>query len=257
MLNWFRERKGFITGATGWFGRWICAALDKASASYLTLSHTKEEHIRNFRFPEQCDYIIHLAPGLVDRVIECAQEFKCPVLFTSSGAVYMNKPDEYAMRKLDNEKALLGSGISVKIARCFTFAGAGIPLGSGYALGNFIHSALIGESLKVWGSGNVIRTYMYMSDLVDWLLRILAFGDGIYEVGSEDEVTIWELARMVRACFQPRPEIIIDNKSTKERFPYYVPDTTRARSLGCEIRVGTEEAIRKTCKYYQENYYEE
>ena len=254
-VQWLRERRGFITGATGWIGSWVCQALDSIGARYLYLAHTTEESTENFRFPEFCDYIIHLAPGRVGRVIECAEKFDCPVLFTSSGAVYMQEPNEYAIAKQDNERAFLES-VDVKIARCYTFAGAGIPIGRGYALGNFISAALCGQPMHVWSNGLAIRSYMYMSDLVTWLFAILIDGAAgkAYDVGSEDEISILELAHIIRVLFDRKPEIIVDAGSNKEPLPYYIPDTREAQALGCETTIDTEEAIIRTVRSMKEQY---
>lgn len=250
--NWLQGRMGFITGATGWIGSWICQALERSGLPFLMIRHTDEQNILNFRFPDTCDYIIHLAPGRVERVIECADRFSCPVVFASSGAVYMTKPDEYAMAKQDAEREFVQSGVDVRIARIFTTAGAGIPMGRGLALAEFICSAMSGQPLHVWSNGEAIRSYLYISDLVTWLFKILAFGENkAYDIGSEDEISIMELARMVRAFVKPHPKIIVDAGPIKERLPYYIPDTSEAQALGCRVTVSTEEAIEKTVRWYE------
>ena len=256
---WLRERRGFITGATGWIGSWVCQALEHIGARYLPLKHTDQENIDNFRIPDcKIDYIIHLAPGRVDRVIECARIHNVDALFfPSSGAVYMQEPkNDYAIGKEENEFELIRSGIPAKIGRLFTFAGPGVPLYKGFALGCFIGQALNNQSLKIWTDGNTIRTYMYMTDLITWLFRIMIWGKvgETYNVGAEEEVTIWELAHMIRRRFDPIPEIVIHHKEHVETFPVYVPDITLAELLGCRVTIPLGEAIDKTVDYYKERY---
>lgn len=258
-IRWLQERTGFITGASGWFGSWFCQTLSHIGAKHYVLRHRDGVSIDNFHIPEQkIDYIIHLSPGRVDRVIECAHQHDATVLFTSSGAVYADNLDEYGKMKRDNEWELINGEIDVKIARCFTFAGPGIPLFTGFALGNFIGQALNNEELHIWSDGSPIRTYLYMTDLVTWLFKILIQGDcgHYYDVGSDQELTIWELAHMVRRHFADK-DIIIENRDMIERFPCYVPDITDALDLGCRIEVEQEEAIKRTVEYYKGVYSDE
>ena len=254
--RWLRERRGFITGASGWFGSWFCRVLEYIGAPCIKLWHTDTENIDNFRIPEQkIDYIIHLSPGRVDRVIECADKHKADVLFTSSGAVYAEDLDEYGQMKSDNEWELINSDVNVKIARCFTVAGAGVPLFGQYALGGFIGHAIEGKDIRIWGDGSTVRTYLYMTDVISWLFKILIQGETnkAYDVGGEEEITFWELARMVREYF-PKRDIIIENKQFNERFPYYVPDLTYSYGLGCRVRVTLAESVERTVQYYRRIY---
>jgi len=178
------------------------------------------------------------------------------VLFTSSGAVYASDEDKYGQMKLNSEWELINGEVDVKIARCFTSAGPGIALSDQYVLGNFISRALCGEDLHIWGDGAAIRTYLYMTDVIAWLFRILVYGDygKAYDVGAEQEITMYELAHLVQAHFYPSPKVITDNMLTIERFKYYVPDLTDTFDLGCRVEIGTEEAISKTVEYYKEKY---
>lgn len=253
--SWFIERRGLITGSTGWFGKWVCRRLYSMGAAYIAPLHTDNQDITNFPIPNRkIDYIIHLAPGNVDRVIECAKKHDATVLFTSSGAVYQDSKGAYGMMKVMNENKLINSGVKVKIARCYAFAGSGIPLNSGFALGNFINSGLKGEEIRILGSGTSIRTYLYMSDLVGWLLKILK--EGIvgkpYDVGGEEQVTILELAQMVKKHFN-KSYIVVENRRF-DKLPVYVPNLDNAYGLGCKIEVPLIQAINRTIDHYKEEH---
>ena len=252
--TWFQARRGLVTGSTGWFGQHICRALYSMGAKYIAPFHTEKQDISNFRIPkEKIDYIIHLVPHHdVSRVIECAKKHDALVLFTSSGAVYQDSRGAYGRMKVKNEKAFIDNGVRVKIARCYTFAGTGIPLDVGFALGNFINSGLKGENIRIWGNGKAIRTYLYMSDLVEWLFKILIDGTigKPYDVGGEEQVTILELAEMVREHFTSS-KIVIEN-GRNDRIPVYVPNLDNAYGLGCRIKVPLVEAINRTIYYYKE-----
>ena len=255
-IHWLQERTGFITGASGWFGSWICQTLEYIHAKHYRLRHKDGQSIDNFHIPEQhIDYIIHLSPGRVDRVIECAIKHDAQVLFTSSGAVYARDEDKYGMMKWNTEQELIKCAVGVKIARPYTSAGPGIALSEQYALGSFIAQGLCNKDLHIWGDGWSVRTYLYMTDVISWLFRILIDGESgmAYDVGGEQEITILELAKMVR-CHFPDVSTVIENRETIERFDYYVPDLTDTFDLGCRVRVGLVEAINRTVEYYKRKY---
>lgn len=145
-------------------------------------------------------------------------------------------------------------GIQTKIARCFTFVGSYLPLDIHYAIGNFIRDGLQGGPIQVKGDGSPYRSYLYAADLTIWLWKILFRGKSCYpyNVGSEHEVTIAELAQIVAGSFGNNHEVNIAKKSiagfVMER---YVPSIQRAQQeLGLYSKIEIEEAIDKTIKWY-------
>ncbi len=246
--------------------------------------------VRTFNFPDgNFSHIIHAAtdanvtlnredPDLMlstivegtARMMEFAEACdaeKC--LLTSSGAVYgrqpptithmpedeeavqmpLHTPSAYAEGKRAAEQMWRGT-----IARCFAFVGPHLPLDTHYAVGNFIRDGMKGELIRVNGDGTPERSYLYASDLVIWLLTILLRGeDGrAYNVGSERNLAIHEVAEMVARCFNPPTPILI----AKEPVPgtpseRYAPSTLRARTeLGLRETVGLEDALDKTITWY-------
>ena len=172
------------------------------------------------------------------RVLELAQRSDTKrILFTSSGAVYgnqscnsikesvmthietLNSASGLALGKSVAEyllyQAYLKSGLEVVIARCFSFVGPGIPLHLHYAIGNFIKNATEGNPIYVIGDGLVIRSYMYMGDLVWWLLKLLLDGRAgdAYNVGSNEAISIMELAQRVNKIFGSSSEIVIKGEA--------------------------------------------
>lgn len=126
-------------------------------------------------------------------------------------------------------------GFETKIARCFSFAGPGLPTDLHYAFGNFIHQALHNEKIVVQGDGTPLRSYLYLGDLSRWLLPLLTKTTShlIYNVGSDHAVSISALAEIVRDTVAPlkaveivgRPAYSVGNSPRN----IYVPDVSRMR----------------------------
>lgn len=201
------------------------------------------------------------------------------ILYISSGAVYgpmvtgrgslpedapvsclpHNPSGAYAEAKRVGELtcALEGKehGISVKIARGFTFAGPFLPLNSHFAITSFIQSALAGRDILIRSRGKTLRSYLYGSDMAHWLWSILIKGKHArpYNVGSDEPVTIQELAETIVAAYQSKSKIQTLKKSGKaEEMEVYVPDIRRAqKELNLNVFIGFEQAIRRTCEYYK------
>jgi len=232
-----------ITGGTGFIGHWLSKGLRLSQNAYDN-SAWRNGHWKN---------IIHLAPVPIDDVITCARRCGARVLFASSGGVYDREPDAYFRMKQDDERKLAESGLDYRIARIFTTCGAGMKW-KRYAIGNFIMQAHYTGTIDVQSYGQVIRSYMYGSDLAEWLWKILLDGEpgGIYNVGSDEPHSTQELAFEIANHFEPRPTINIERKMQPEPRPWYVPDTTRAREeLGLTIKVPFAEAVRLTVEEYR------
>lgn len=231
--------------------------------------------VRDFTVPSgRFDAIIHAATSAATsldddemtsvikdgtlHVVDFARSTGCPkVLFTSSGAVYgprtspasenddCNPATAYGKGKLAAEKMLLASGLDVKIARCFAFVGPYLNRKTHYAIGNFIQDCLDGRDIAVKGDGTPQRSYLYSDDLVEWLFAILEFGRRmrIYNVGSNEAMSIRDLAETVRDVLRPDAHVVVLDQP-RSLASVYVPDTSRAMSeMGLRASRGIREAI--------------
>ncbi|HEY2516461.1 MAG TPA: NAD(P)-dependent oxidoreductase [Polyangiaceae bacterium] len=197
-------------------------------------------------------------------------------LFTSSGAVYGTQPSEmthvsesypgapdpleprsaYGEAKRLAELLCAAEArngvVPATIARCFTFVGPHLPLDAHFAIGNFVRDGLAGRSIVVQGDGSPRRSYLYATDLMTWLLGVLVRGapGRAYNVGSEREVSIAELARAVGSHF--RVPVEIRGVAVPEAKPLrYVPSTQRAREeLGLVERVPLDAAIERIARWH-------
>ena len=211
-------------------------------------------------------------------VLEYARQHKVKrVLFISSGAVYGNQhsdvshvPEDYtgspnplnplnaygcAKRQAENLCALYHHQYSVDyvIARCFAFIGPYLPQDAHFAIGNFIRDGINGGPIVVKGDGTTIRSYLYADDLAEWLWTILRKGKSgeAYNVGSDEAITVADLAHLVSSCFESKPEVIIEANPSGE-VDKYVPDVEKIKSiLGVSGKVALVDGIKKTINFHQ------
>jgi dTDP-glucose 4,6-dehydratase len=146
-------------------------------------------------------------------------------------------------------------GFEAKIARCFSFIGPYLPLDIHYAAGNFIRDALRGGPIRVEGDGSAYRSYLYTADLAFWLWTILFRGENCraYNVGSEEHVTIAQLAQMVAQCAPTDVDVTIAQAAQPgKREDWYVPSTQRvAKELGLRPVIGLADAIGRTMAHHR------
>jgi dTDP-glucose 4,6-dehydratase len=143
-------------------------------------------------------------------------------------------------------------GVSTRIARIFNTYGPRMRLEDGRAVPTFVGQALRGDPLTVFGDGSQTRSFCYVRDLVDGLVR-LAQSDVVLPVnlGSPREMTILELARAVRTASDEQGGILfkpLPKNDPKQRRP----DIFRARTLlGWEPHVSLEEGLVETFAHFR------
>ncbi|NVO08316.1 MAG: NAD-dependent epimerase/dehydratase family protein, partial [Rhodoferax sp.] len=124
------------------------------------------------------------------------------------------------------------TGCAVSIARIFALLGPGMPLNGPFAAGNFVRDILGGQPIRIQGDGRPMRSYLYVGDLVVWLLRILESGASgqAYNVGSEQAISIRDLAQGVAQAAGVDARLEIASSAAPQTLPpRYVPDTRKAR----------------------------
>jgi len=213
-------------------------------------------------------------------ILEFARHCGTPkFLFVSSGAVYGKQPpdliyipEDYvgALDPLD-PRSTYGEGkrlaehlcalyarrfgVQATIARCFAFAGPHLSFDVHFAISNFIRDGLQGGPIRVKGDGKSFRSYLYAADLTIWLWTILFKGESCfsYNVGSDEAVTIADLANLVAEQFEPKPQIEIEQKQTNGLAgKWYIPSIERVhREFGLRPTVGLAEAVRRTTDWFR------
>ena len=143
-------------------------------------------------------------------------------------------------------------GLDAKIVRIFNTYGPRMRLRDGRAVPAFMSQALTGEDVTIFGSGRQTRSFCYVSDLVDGIIRLMEsnINDPV-NIGNPREMTIEEIAQMIikltgsksKIVYRPLPE---DDPKVRQ------PDITRARTLlGWEPKVGLEEGLTRTLEYFK------
>lgn len=143
-------------------------------------------------------------------------------------------------------------GVQTRIMRIFNTHGPRMRLDDGRVIPNYARQALRGEPLTVYGDGSQTRSLCYVDDLVTGALAVLRGPDPMpFNIGSEDEVTMLELAKVVRDLVGSRSEIqfaplpVDDPKQRR-------PDTTRAREiLGWSPTYPMAEGLARTVEYFR------
>jgi dTDP-glucose 4,6-dehydratase len=143
-------------------------------------------------------------------------------------------------------------GVDTKIVRIFNTYGPRMRLRDGRAVPAFMSQALHGEDVTIFGNGLQTRSFCYVSDLVDGVIRLMesSVNDPV-NIGNPHEMTIEEIARTIirltgsksKLVYRPLPE---DDPKVRQ------PDITRARTLlGWEPKVALEDGLTRTLEYFR------
>jgi dTDP-glucose 4,6-dehydratase len=147
-------------------------------------------------------------------------------------------------------------GVETRIARIFNTFGPRMRLDDGRVVPNFIRQALLGEPLTVYDDGTRTRSFCYVSDLVEGIVRLLKSAE-VYPVnlGNPQEMTILEFAHRVLQVTGSTSEIVFvspRDERTKDDPMVRQPDITKAQQvLGWEPRVSLDEGLRETVDWFR------
>jgi nucleoside-diphosphate-sugar epimerase len=320
----FCNQQLFITGGTGFFGRWMLESLLAANhrfglntrATVLTREPARfrnscphladhpaitllQGDVQAFPFPKgEFSFVIHAAAdvssarGHADHSSLLAATFNGTrrtldfasshgtrrFLMISSGAVYGPQPlslshipetytgapdpclpqSAYGEGKRASEALCAAysapGDLECAIARPFAFVGPHLALDQGFAIGDFIRSALASQPITIRGDPTTIRSYLYAADLAVWLWTILSRGAPLrpYNVGSDQAISIGSLAEEVTSVLCPGlpVQIALGSQPGAAR-SQYVPVTKRSTDeLGLRQTIFLRDAIRRTAEWH-------
>ena len=144
-------------------------------------------------------------------------------------------------------------GVEVRVARIFNTYGPRMSPEDGRVVSNFVRQALAGEALTLYGEGSQTRSFCYVDDLVEGLVRLMASEvEGPVNLGNPGEFTVRELAGMVReltGSASPHVHRPLPPDDPRQRRP----DITRARqALDWEPQVALRQGLARTIAHFRE-----
>lgn len=145
-------------------------------------------------------------------------------------------------------------GVEIKVARIFNTYGPRMHRADGRVVSNFIIQALSGKPITLYGNGNQTRSFCYVDDLIDGLVRLMdsrASFTGPVNLGNEAEFTIRELAELVLAETGSSSKLVnlpLPRDDPRQRRP----DTSLAKAeLGWQPTVTLQDGLRPTLAFFR------
>jgi dTDP-glucose 4,6-dehydratase len=143
-------------------------------------------------------------------------------------------------------------GVDTHLVRIFNTYGPRLQPNDGRVISNFMMQALQGKPLTIYGEGSQTRSFCYVSDLIDGILRLSRSNEHLpVNIGNPEEWTILECAREILALTGAATEIIFkplpQDDPTRRR-----PDITRAKELlGWEPKIKLRQGLEKSLEYFK------
>ena len=143
-------------------------------------------------------------------------------------------------------------GVDTRLVRIFNTYGPRLQANDGRVISNLMMQALRGEPLTIYGDGSQTRSFCYVSDLIDGIVRLSRSAEHLpVNIGNPDEWTILECAREILAITGASSEILFkplpQDDPTRRR-----PDITKARTLlGWEPKINLRQGLEKSLDYFK------
>jgi len=142
----------------------------------------------------------------------------------------------------------------IKVVRIFNTYGPRMHPNDGRVVSNFIVQALQGKNITIYGDGSQTRSFCYVDDLIDAMVRMMATEAGFkgpVNIGNSGEFTVLELAKMVLKLSGSKSKIIhqpLPSDDPKQRQPNI--DLAKAK-LGWEPKISLEDGLKETIAYFK------
>ncbi len=145
--------------------------------------------------------------------------------------------------------------LQIRIVRIFNTYGPRMHPNDGRVVSNFIVQALRNQDITIYGDGSQTRSFQYMDDLIDGMVRLMNNDSGFtgpVNIGNPGEFTILQLATKVLELIPESRSKIVHKPLPSDDPIQRQPDITVAREkLGWEPKVGLDEGLRKTIDYFR------
>lgn len=143
--------------------------------------------------------------------------------------------------------------LQIKIARIFNTYGPRMHPNDGRVVSNFIMQALAGDPITIYGDGSQTRSFCYVDDLIDGLIKLMGSPDGVtgpINIGNPVECTMLELARTIIDLCKSRSDIVCKPRPSDDP-ERRRPDITRAKSMiGWQPNIALQEGLMHTIEYF-------
>src|SRR4030043_5549 len=244
-----------VTGGGGFIGSHLCEKLLKGGSEVLCVDNfftgAKDNiaHIMNNPYFEAMRHDITFPLYVeVDEIYNLA----CP----ASPIHYQLDPVQTIKTAVHGAINMLGLAkrLKTKVARIFNTYGPRMHLNDGRVVSNFIIQALSGEDITVYGDGIQTRSFCYIDDMVDGLIKLMNTPDdltGPVNLGNPSEISILELVEKVLKITKSRSKIVY--KPLPQDDPVRrCPDITLAKKrLGWQPKTNLEDGLKKTIEYFK------
>ena len=144
--------------------------------------------------------------------------------------------------------------VRIKVIRIFNTYGPRMAISDGRVVSNFVVQALRGEDITIYGDGKQTRTFMYVSDLVEGMIRMMESGDdfiGPINIGNTSEFAMFELAEKVIEFTGSKSKIVFEPLAQEDQ-KMRCPDISLAMErLDWAPKVKLDDGLKKTIEYFK------
>lgn len=199
--------------------------------------------------------ILYLSSGLVSGNVQNSNESNAEHTFANLSSDAANI---YTNSKQFAESicvaAISQSRLPIVICRPFSFIGPYQLLDNPWAQTTFLSDALNGHAIQLQGDGEIVRSYLYGSDAAFWFLTLLsnASAGDLINVGSNQEISLKQLAELVAKKFDPSPDIILNTAPrSKNKQLKLLPEINHAiQDYKLLVYTPLEDALEKTIQWH-------
>ena len=144
--------------------------------------------------------------------------------------------------------------VDIKVMRIFNTYGPRMDMGDGRVVSNFIVQALKGEDITIYGDGSQTRSFCYVDDLIEGMVRLMNSRDGFtgpVNIGNPGEFTIKQLAELVIELTGTKSKIIYEPLPSDDPMQRKPVIELAKKELGWEPKVMLDEGLEKTIEYFK------
>ena len=144
--------------------------------------------------------------------------------------------------------------VDIKVVRIFNTYGPGMDIGDGRVISNFIVQALRGDDITIYGDGSQTRSFCYVDDLVEGMMRMMDSGSGLkgpVNIGNPEEITIRQLAEKIIELTGSELKMVYAELPMDDPVQRRPDITLAKKELGWEPEVDLEDGLQRTIAYFE------